>query len=51
MKVVVVFLVLFLLLAAAVWLTPAQPSRLGTPVGCGVLTKDYPSDDCTPRPS
>jgi hypothetical protein len=52
MKAVAAALLLCLLVTVAIAVsTPPQTFQLGTPVGCDVLTRDYPYDNCTPRPS
>ena len=51
MKAVAAALLLGLLVVAVLLvMTPAQPHGW-RPVGCDVLTRDYPYDNCTPRPS
>jgi hypothetical protein len=53
MKAVIATLTLFLVVVTAVWLiTAAEPQRLGTPVGCGVVDANLSVyDKCTPRSS
>jgi hypothetical protein len=50
-RVTVLLIVFVAVVVLRVRLITPEPHRLGTPVGCGVLTRDYPYDNCTPRPS